>query len=81
VRILVVVKLLKPLGNPPANSDKFFAMVELLKLVRDQAWLARVTNCAETALAVEECGEAETPAARKETASALVSSIGQLGYN
>jgi len=44
VRILVAVKLLKPLGNPPANSVKFFATLELLELVKDRTWLARVTN-------------------------------------
>ena len=44
VRILVAVKLLKPLGNPPANSVKFFATLELLELVKDRAWLAKVTN-------------------------------------
>jgi len=44
VRILVAVKLLKPLGNPPANGVKFFATLELLELVKDRAWLAKVTN-------------------------------------
>jgi hypothetical protein len=31
VPILVVARLLKPLGNPPANSVKFFATLELLE--------------------------------------------------
>ena len=44
VRILVAAKLLKPLGNPPPNSVKFFATLELLELVKDRAWLAKVTN-------------------------------------
>jgi len=44
VRILVAVRLLKPLGNPPSNSVKFFATLELLELVKDRAWLAKVTN-------------------------------------
>ena len=44
VRILVAVRLLKPLGNPPPNSVKFFATLELLELVKDRAWLAKVTN-------------------------------------
>jgi len=44
VWILVAARLLKPLGNPPANGVKFFATVELLELVKDRAWLARVTN-------------------------------------
>ena len=44
VRILVAVKLLKPLGNPPPNSVKFFATLELLELAKDRAWLAKITN-------------------------------------
>src|ERR1039457_6587648 len=44
VPILVVARLLKPLGNPPANSVKFFAALELLELVKDRTWLAKVTN-------------------------------------
>src|ERR1017187_5184970 len=44
VPILVAARLLKPLGNPPANSVKFFAASELLELVQDRAWLAKVTN-------------------------------------
>ena len=44
VRILVAVKLLKPLGNPQANSVKFFATLELLEQVKDRAWLAKATN-------------------------------------
>ena len=44
VPILVAARLLKPLGNPPANSVQFFATLELLELVKDRTWLARVTN-------------------------------------
>jgi hypothetical protein len=44
VPILVAARLLKPLGNPPANSVKFFATLELLELVKDRTWLAKVTN-------------------------------------
>ena len=44
VPILVSARLLKPLGNPPPNSVKFFAASELLELVKDRAWLAKVTN-------------------------------------
>src|ERR1017187_6460255 len=44
VPILVAARLLKPLGNPPPNSVKFFAASELLELVPDWAWLAKVTN-------------------------------------
>jgi hypothetical protein len=44
VPILVSARLLKPLGNPPPNSVKYFAALELLELVKDRAWLAKVTN-------------------------------------
>jgi hypothetical protein len=44
VPILVAVRLLKPLGNPPPNSIKFFAASELLEQVQDRTWLAKVTN-------------------------------------
>ena len=42
--ILVAARLLKPLGNPPPNSVKFFAASELLDLMKDRTWLAKVTN-------------------------------------
>jgi hypothetical protein len=35
VPILVVARLLKPLGNPQKNGIKFFATSELLELVKD----------------------------------------------
>ena len=44
VPILVVARLLKPLGNPPQNSVKYFSSVEVLELAQDRAWLARMTN-------------------------------------
>jgi hypothetical protein len=44
VPVLVAAKLLKPLGNPPQNGLKFFATVDVLELVKDRSWLARVTN-------------------------------------
>jgi hypothetical protein len=44
VPILVATRLLKPLGNPPPNGIKFFAASELLELVKDRAWLVKVTN-------------------------------------
>jgi len=43
VPILVSARLLKPLGNPAPNSIKFFATSDVLELVRDRSWLARVT--------------------------------------
>ena len=44
VPILVAARLLKPLGNPPPNSVKFYAASELLEQIQDRAWLAKVTN-------------------------------------
>jgi hypothetical protein len=44
VPVLVAARLLKPLGNPPLNSVKYFAALELLEQVKDRAWLCRVTN-------------------------------------
>ena len=44
VPVLVSVRLLKPLGNPPPNGVKFFATSELLELVKDRTWLVKVTN-------------------------------------
>lgn len=43
VPILVAAKLLKPLGNPSANSVKYFAATEILENGRDRGWLSRVT--------------------------------------
>src|SRR5436309_755537 len=44
VPILVGSRLLKPLGNPPPNGIKFFATTDLMELVKDRAWLVKVTN-------------------------------------
>jgi len=44
VPILVAARLLKPLGNPAQNGIKFFATSELLELVKDRAWLVKMTN-------------------------------------
>ena len=44
VPVLVAARLLKPLGNPPANSVKFYATLELLEQIKDRTWLAKVTN-------------------------------------
>ena len=41
---LIAARLLKPLGSPAANGIKFFAASELLELVEDRTWLAKVTN-------------------------------------
>jgi len=44
VPVLAAARLLKPLGNPAQNGIKFFAASELLELVKDRAWLVKVTN-------------------------------------
>jgi hypothetical protein len=44
VPVLVAARLLKPLGNPPPNSVKFFAAAEVVEHAKDRTWLAKVTN-------------------------------------
>ena len=44
IPVLVAARLVKPLGNPPANGVKFFATAELLELVKDRNWLVRVST-------------------------------------
>jgi hypothetical protein len=44
VPVLVAAKLLRPLGNPPQNSVKFYAALESLEQAKDRTWLANVTN-------------------------------------
>lgn len=44
VPVLVMARLLKPLGNPQPNSTKYFATLEILELTKDRTWLAKVTN-------------------------------------
>jgi hypothetical protein len=41
---LVSAKLLKPLGNPPANGVKYFSTLLLLEVMRDATWLGKMTN-------------------------------------
>jgi hypothetical protein len=43
VPALVAARLLKPLGNPAANSIKFFATADLLENMKDRNWLVRGT--------------------------------------
>jgi len=44
VPVLVATKLLKPLGNPPSNSVKFYSALEVLEQVKDRTLLAKFTN-------------------------------------
>jgi hypothetical protein len=40
---LVNAKLIKPLGNPPANGIKFFATSDILESSQDRQWLMRMS--------------------------------------
>ena len=43
VPVLVGAKLLKPLGNPPANGIKYYSTAEILESCKDRNWLVRVS--------------------------------------
>ncbi|HET7623839.1 MAG TPA: hypothetical protein VFM25_01150 [Verrucomicrobiae bacterium] len=40
---LVAARLIKPLGNPPANGIKFFSTADLLEASKDRNWLVRMS--------------------------------------
>ena len=44
IPVLVAARLLRPLGNPPANGAKFFCATEILELALDRNWLVKMTN-------------------------------------
>ena len=44
VPILVVAKLLKPLGHPAPNGQKYFSSAELDRLRNDAEWLGRASG-------------------------------------
>ena len=44
ISFLMRAGLLKPLGDPPENAEKLFAADEMLELIKNRNWLARVTN-------------------------------------
>lgn len=41
---LVTARLLKPLGEPAANSPKYFASVDIVELAKDPVWLSKATK-------------------------------------
>lgn len=43
VPVLISARLIKPLGNPPANGIKFFAAGEILENLKERNWLQKVT--------------------------------------
>jgi hypothetical protein len=44
IPVLVAAKLLKPLGHPPTNGQKYFASCELERLRNDADWLAKASD-------------------------------------
>ena len=44
IPLLVAARLLRPLGDSPANTVKYFSLEEIRQLMRDRAWLSRMTN-------------------------------------
>ena len=44
VSILISDGLLKPLGHPPRNGQKYFAALELEGLRRDVKWMAKASD-------------------------------------
>jgi hypothetical protein len=43
VPVLIAARLVKPLGNPPANGIKFFSTAEVLESTMNRHWLMKVT--------------------------------------
>lgn len=43
ITVLVQKGVLKPLGRPASNGDKFFAKVELEDLKKNKEWLSKAT--------------------------------------
>jgi hypothetical protein len=44
IPVLVTSRLLKPLGNPAQNGQKYFATCELERLRNDEKWLNRASD-------------------------------------
>jgi len=44
ITLLIKAGLLKPLGRPKPNSDKYFATVKLAELRQNEEWLSRATS-------------------------------------
>jgi hypothetical protein len=44
ITLLIKAGLLKPLGRPKPNSDKYCAAVKLAALRQDETWLSRATQ-------------------------------------
>src|SRR5437867_2243600 len=50
IPVLVAARLLKPLGNPPANGMKYFACAVVLESTKDPAWLFAIKSRKASAL-------------------------------
>ena len=44
IPVLVVARLLIPLGKPVANAPKYFALVDVLSAGQDREWLSQATK-------------------------------------
>jgi hypothetical protein len=44
VYVLTKMRQLRPLGNPPPNGTKYYAREYILRLAKDEAWLARASD-------------------------------------
>ena len=44
IAVLIAAGLLKPLGSPPANGQKYFAAVVIDELYNDTKWLSRASD-------------------------------------
>jgi len=44
MNLLTAAKMLKPLGEPAANSPKYFASVVVVELAQNPAWLSKATK-------------------------------------
>ena len=44
VYVLTKLRLLRPLGKPPANGTKYYAREYILRLAKDESWLARASD-------------------------------------
>jgi hypothetical protein len=45
IPILAANGLIKPLGHPPATGVKYFSIVALEELRKDEKWLAKASDC------------------------------------
>src|SRR5437764_15247267 len=72
VPILVSSRLLKPLGNPPPNGIKFFATADVLELIKDRSWLAKMTNTVNQHWRHQNARRKRIPAENRENPPAVI---------